>query len=338
MKKLTSYQFWIGIASGGLLIVQWLSKYFGVNINPDLYLEVVSGVLSIFVVLGFLVPTKQQGETTMEHIVFTDKEKAKAFTKALQQANITYTVTQLSNGILFAIESQATDITSVEQTAQQVAQDIVENAQTLLETQTQNETNVQAQPLHVSSEAEQNASNQLETFSLENVETTNGNQASVLTPSAPPCALEQTTGVQSGQESTQAVFEIEPAQASVSVHAPIEQTLATQQTEQAPPLEKEDACNQTVLIDAEKTSTSVQSAQNTVQASAEAETINMQKQKEIAEEILMLQNANTADEQQIAILKESRELYATTCIQELQVCIENRNQRIAFLQATLASL
>lgn len=330
MKKLTSYQFWIGIASGGLLIVQWLSKYFGVNINPDLYLEVVSGVLSIFVVLGFLVPTKQQGETTMEHIVFTDKEKAKAFTKALQQANITYTVTQLSNGILFAIESQATDITSVEQTAQQVAQDIVENAQTLLETQTQDETNTQTQPLHASSEAEQNASNQLETVSLENEETTNGNQASVLTQRAPSCAFEETTDVQSGEETTQAVLEIEPAQA--------EQTFATQQTEQTPPLKEEDAFNQTVLIDAEKTATSVQPAQNTVQASAEAETIKMQKQKEIAEEILMLQNANTADEQQIAILKESRELYATTCIQELQVCIENRNQRIAFLQATLASL
>lgn len=322
MKRLTSYQFWIGIASGGLLIVQWISKYFGVNINPDMYLEIVSGVLSIFVVLGFVVPTKSQGDTSVEHILFTDAQKAQAFKEALQQANITFTTTELKEGTLFSIASQKTDIASVEKTAQDIAQDIKEKAEEMAQgveaplAQDTVETAVEnipaAQTAMVESGAEndtilQNQSAEMQgkvvtEYSVQNQE----NEPETKEDEIASVSMQNAQNMQNEVKNIEICIKNEQnATESVQTNA-----LGCMQENAENAAEVE----QKIVCDVEK----------------EAPAIN--EQQRVKEEILILENANKADEAQIKILQESRELYAQTCIQQLQTCIQNRNQRIAYLK------
>ncbi|MEG1581937.1 MAG: phage holin, partial [Clostridia bacterium] len=60
MNKFKSYNFYISLVSAIMLIVTALSKYFGFEIDPNIVIEIMTGICSVFVVLGIItLPSKK---------------------------------------------------------------------------------------------------------------------------------------------------------------------------------------------------------------------------------------------------------------------------------------
>ncbi len=63
-KLLKTYSFWIAVASGLFLLVQFIFKCFGISITEDGYMAVIDGILGVFVMIGILTkpPTDEDKE------------------------------------------------------------------------------------------------------------------------------------------------------------------------------------------------------------------------------------------------------------------------------------
>lgn len=65
-KILKTYTFWLAVASGLFLLVQFACKCFGFEISREGYMSAINGILGVFVMAGILIapPEKNEDETT----------------------------------------------------------------------------------------------------------------------------------------------------------------------------------------------------------------------------------------------------------------------------------
>lgn len=59
-KKFKSFNFWLGLFSAILILIQSVLKPFGLQISEDVYMSIVNALLSVFVVLGVISNPKDE--------------------------------------------------------------------------------------------------------------------------------------------------------------------------------------------------------------------------------------------------------------------------------------
>ena len=65
-KKFRSFNFWLGLSSAILILIQAVLKPFGIQLNEDVYTSVINAVLGVFVVLGIISKTNNDDSNNQQ--------------------------------------------------------------------------------------------------------------------------------------------------------------------------------------------------------------------------------------------------------------------------------
>ena len=89
LAQIKSYSFWLSLASACLLLLQAVGKPLGLEINEEVYMSIINGILGIFVVLGIVTyPNVEQNQDKDDNIDVEQENKKKDNLTEQQSENL----------------------------------------------------------------------------------------------------------------------------------------------------------------------------------------------------------------------------------------------------------